>query len=313
MSDLLPNAQLMESESLSALGRITSSQWLETLGRWMFVLPLLLLNLVVIVIPSFSGLLYGFTEWNGYGEATFVGLANFEELLQDGVFIKAFGNNIIYTVLSLVLPISIGLLGAYFLTTIRRGQLFFRVVYFLPHVLAVVVSTQLWRYLLHPNYGVGHALAQYGITFLDFPLLGTRETALYTIAFIDSWGQWGFLLVIYLAAMSGIDTELYEVARLDGASRLQQFRFITLPGIRPTLVFTIMMTIIWSSLVFNHIYILTGGGPANASQVMSTYLYTEAFENFNAGYAASIAVVMSLWVGFAILGFNFLRRRGWDV
>jgi raffinose/stachyose/melibiose transport system permease protein len=113
--------------------------------------------------------------------------------------------------------------------------------------------------------------------------------------------------------MSAVDTELYEVARLDGASRFQQFRFVTLPSIRPTLVFTILMIIIWSSLTFDYVYILTGGGPARASEVMSTYLYDQAFFRFEVGYAASIGLMMTLWVMIAVSIFVILRKRGWEI
>jgi raffinose/stachyose/melibiose transport system permease protein len=153
----------------------------------------------------------------------------------------------------------------------------------------------------------------WAIRALDSPIFGSRQYALYGVAFVDGWHFWGFLVVIYLAAMSAVDLELYEVARLDGASRFQQFRHVTLPSIRPTLVFTILMIIIWSSLVFDYVYMLTGGGPANASEVMATYLYQNAFSRFNAGYAASIGVMMSIWVALAVVGFVILRRRGWEI
>ena len=188
-----------------------------------------------------------------------------------------------------------------------------RVTYFIPYVMAAVVNVQLWRFLMHPRVGIGPWLAQYGITFLDYPWLGSRATALYAVAFMDNWHFWGFLLVIYLAAMSAVDIVLYEAARLTGPPRFQQFRFVTLPSIRPTLVFTLLMIIIWSGLVFDYVYITTGGGPANSSEVMGTFLYSNAFERFEAGYAASIGVLMTLWVGMAVGGFLFLRRIGWDI
>lgn len=286
---------------------------LESLARWSFIMPVLLLNLLVIGIPSIIGILYSFTEWSGYGDATFVGLANFEKLFQDPTFFKALFNNIAWTLIFLTIPVAFGLIGAYLLSSIKRGQMFFRVVYFLPYVIASVVNAQLWRFMLHPRFGVGALLAEYGITFLDFPVLGTRDTALYGVALVDGWHFWGFLVVIYLAAMSQVDTELYEVARLDGATRLQQFRYVTLPSIRPTLVFTLLMIIIWSSLVFDYIFILTGGGPAHASEVMATYLYSNAFFRFDVGYGAAIGVIMSLWVAVTVAGFVILRRRGWEI
>lgn len=288
--------------------------WTSVIGRWAFLWPILALNLIVIVIPSIAGLGIAFTEWSGYGQPQFIGLENFETLLEDDVFFKALGNNIVWTAIFLTIPIFMGLLGAYLLAGIKRGQMFFRVLYFIPFVMASVVNCQIWRFLLHHRVGIGPWLADLGITdILDVALFGKAETALYTVAFVDIWHFWGFLVVLYLAAMSAVDTELYEVARLDGATRFQQFRFITLPSIRPTIVFTLLMILIWSATVFDYVYILTSGKPAHASEVMGTYLYEIAFFRFNAGYAGAIGVVMTLWVAIAVGGFVFLRRRGWDV
>ena len=268
----------------------------------------------MIVIPSIAGLGIAFTEWSGYGQPQFIGLENFETLLEDDVFFKALGNNIVWTAIFLTIPIFMGLLGAYLLAGIKRGQMVLRVLYFIPFVMASVVNCQIWRFLLHHRVGIGPWLADLGITdILDVALFGKAETALYTVAFVDIWHFWGFLVVLYLAAMSAVDTELYEVARLDGATRFQQFRFVTLPSIRPTIVFTLLMILIWSATVFDYVYILTSGKPAHASEVMGTYLYEVAFFRFNAGYAGAIGVVMTLWVAIAVGGFVFLRRRGWDV
>ena len=288
--------------------------WTRVFGRWAFMWPMLALNLIVIVIPSIAGLAIAFTEWSGYGQPVFIGLENFETLLQDDVFFKALINNIVWTSIFLTIPIFMGLLGAYLLAGIKRGQMVLRVLYFIPYVMASVVNAQVWRFLLHHRVGIGPWLADLGITdILDTALFGRADTALFTVAFVDMWHFWGFLVVLYLAAMSAVDVELYEVARLDGATRFQQFRYVTLPSIRPTIVFTLLMIMIWSATVFDYVFILTSGKPAHASEVMGTYLYETAFFRFNAGYAGAIGVVMTLWVAIAVGGFVFLRRRGWDV
>ena len=289
------------------------SETRKALGRWAFIMPILIINLIVVVIPSIAGLAVAFTDWTGYGALHFVGLQNFQRLFQDAIFFKALKNNLIWTALFLTVPIAVGLLGAYMLSSIKRGQMFFRVAFFIPYVIASVVNSQLWRQLLHPRVGIGAWLAEFNIHILDFPIFGSRESALFGVAFVDGWHFWGFLVVVYLAAMSAVDVELYEVARLDGASCFQQFRFVTLPSIRPTLVFTVLMIIIWSSTAFDYVYMLTSGGPAHSSEVMATYLYDNAFIRFDAGYAASIGVMMSMWVALAVAGFVYLRRRGWEI
>src|SRR5690606_34983597 len=132
---------------------------IRPLGRWAFVLPLLIVNAVVIIIPSVSGILYAFTDWNGIGDANWVGLANFQKLFQDPIFFQAFTNNVIYTSLFLIIPIFMGLLGAYLLAGITHGPVIFRLIYFIPYMYSSVINTQIWRYLLHPRYGIGAELA----------------------------------------------------------------------------------------------------------------------------------------------------------
>ena len=288
------------------------SRW-EVLGRWSFIIPILALNLIVIVIPTIFSIYIAFTEWSGFGSPVFVGLENFVKLFQDKVFFKALGNNLTWTVLFLTVPVLMGLTGAYLMSGIKRGQIFFRLVFFIPYVISSVVNTQVWRFILSPRNGIGVWLAEHGIPWLNFAILGNKDSVLYGVAFVDSWHFWGFLVVMYLAAMTAVDTELYEVARLDGATRLQQFWYVTLPSIRPTLVFTLLMIIIWSSLTFDYVYILTGGGPAHASEVMSTHLYNQAFFRFDVGYAASIGIMMTIWVMITVAIFVILRRRGWEI
>lgn len=310
------DSQPVASRSPSQTSSKRSSSFthmMRTLGRWAFIAPLLIVNLVVIIIPSISGLLYSLTEWNGIGESTFVGLANFRALLDDKVLLIAFQNNLLYTGYFLIVPIAVGLLGAYLLSGVTRGQMVYRLLFFIPYILATVINAQIWRYLLHPKFGIGASLAEVGITFLDFAVFGRRETAIFGVMFVDSWHWWGFLVVIYLAAMGQVDTELYEVGYLDGATRWQQFWYVTLPLIRPTLIFTLLIIFIGSTLVFDHVYILTGGGPAHASEVMSTHLYGKAFESFEVGYGAAIGVVLAFWVSVPLCIFYYLRRRGWEI
>jgi raffinose/stachyose/melibiose transport system permease protein len=133
------------------------------------------------------------------------------------------------------------------------------------------------------------------------------------VAFVDNWHFWGFLVVLYLAAMQGVDTQLYEAARIEGASRWQEFRHVTIPGIRPTLTFTLIMIMIWSFLVFDYIFLLTQGGPAHSSEVLATLVYSTAFYSFRVGYATAISLTMTLFSAIFISLFAILRRMGWEV
>lgn len=169
-------------------------------------------------------------------------------------------NNVRWTVIFLTVPIAMGLLGAALIAPIKRDQIFYRVIFFIPYVIASVVNAQIWRNILSPTMGIGPWLASKGLTFADIKFFGDQYIVLYSIAFVDLWHWWRFLVVLYLAAMQSVDRELYEAARIEGAGRWDEFRHITLHGIRPTLVFTLLMTTIWSFLIFDYVYILTQGG-----------------------------------------------------
>jgi raffinose/stachyose/melibiose transport system permease protein len=207
-----------------------------------------------------------------------------------------------------------GLLGAFLLSQIKRFQMFFRIAYFVPYVLASVVNAALWQNILDPTRGIGSALASIGIPFLDgVSFFGSERLALPSVAFVNIWAWWGFILLLFLTALQSVDHELYEAARMDGAGRWQQFLNVTLPGIRPTFVFVILLSIINSLLVFDYVYIITRGGPAGASEVVGTLMWKQAFERFEAGYAAAMGLGLSFVSGLIILIFVFLRRRGWEV
>ncbi|HET9223001.1 MAG TPA: sugar ABC transporter permease [Roseiflexaceae bacterium] len=281
---------------------------------WLFVLPILLLHGLVIVGPSISGMYYSLTKWSGIGPAEFIGLENFRRLIFDDMdFRRAFLNNLIWLAIFLTIPIALALVAASLLAPIRRGGMLFRALLFIPYIVPSVVTASIWRNLLHPTLGIGGQLAEAGVRGLDIAYLGNARTALYAVALADNWHWWGFLMVLFLAAMQNIPPDLYEAARIDGANRWDEFRHITIPGIRPTLVFMILMTAIWSFLVFDYIWILTQGGPAGSSEVLGTLLYKNAFNRFDAGYASAMGLTMSFFAGIIICIFIVLRRRGWEI
>jgi raffinose/stachyose/melibiose transport system permease protein len=187
-------------------------------------------------------------------------------------------------------------------------------VYFVPYVVASVVNAAVWQNILDPTLGIGSVLAQVGIPFLDgVSFFGSERLALPSVAFVNNWAWWGFIVLLFLTALQSVDRELYDAARVDGAGRWQQFLNVTLPGIRPTFVFVILLTIINSLLVFDYVYIITQGGPAGASEVVATLMYKEAFERFEAGYAAAMGLGLSFISGLIVLVFIYLRRRGWEI
>lgn len=286
----------------------------RALMAWLFMLPLLLVNGVVIAGPGLSSFYYSFTSWSGVGEAKWVGLDNYRRLLTDDDFLGALLNNLWWTLFFLTVPMAMGLLGAYLLSRTRRLGILFRIAYFIPYIVATVVSSAIWQNILSPDYGIGAQLSKLGIHWLDdVNFLGDGRLALPSVAFVNNWQWWGFLLVVFLAAMQGVDPHLYEAARLDGASPWNEFWHVTLPAIRPTLVFLMLMTVIWSFLVFDYVYILTRGGPAGATEVLGTLLYTAAFGEHEAGYGAAVGIVMALISFLVVCTYLVIRRvRRWD-
>ena len=273
---------------------------------WAFLAPLLVLNVLVVLGPSIATVYYSFTDWSGIGPANFIGLDNYTNAFKDPAVRDALLHNAIWFVLFLSVPMAMGLLGAYLLSQVRRFAMVFRVLYFIPYVTASVVNAALWKMLLSPDSGVGHYLGTH------HAWLGDTSTSLYTVNFVVDWHWWGFLAVIFFAAMQSVDPQLYDAAKVDGAGKWQQFKSVTLPGIRPTTIFILLMTIIWSLKAFDYIYIMTHGGPAGSSEVISTLMYSEAFNNYSAGYAAALGMSMTVIIGIVLAVYSFLRKRGWE-
>jgi raffinose/stachyose/melibiose transport system permease protein len=278
-------------------------QWLV---GWAFLAPLLVLNGIVVLGPSIATVYYSFTDWSGLGPANFIGLANYTRAFADPQVRAAMVHNAIWFVLFLSVPMAMGLLGAYLLSQVRRFQVLFRALYFIPYILASVVNAAIWKMLLSPTSGIGHLLG------IDQAFLGDPNTSLLSVNFVVDWHWWGFLAVIFFAAMQGVDPELYDAAKVDGATRWQQFRSVTLPGIRPTLVFVVLMTVIWSLKAFDYIFIMTQGGPAGSSEVVSTLMYKQAFNEYSAGYAAALGLSMTVVTAVILAAYQYLRRRGWE-
>lgn len=287
--------------------------WRRKIVPWLFVLPIMLINMAVVLGPAVSAFYYSMTSWSGIGEAKWIGLDNFRRLIDDPSFRHAFRNNLVWLGMFLTIPILMGLVAASLLAPIKRGAIFYRMTLFMPYVLPSVIIASIWRSLMNPDRGIGATLSDWGIGGLDRAFLGDPDTVLPAIAFVDNWHWWGFLMVLFLAAMQNIPPDLYEAARLDGANRWHEFRDVTIPGIRPTLVFMVLMTSIWSFLTFDYIWILTQGGPAGASEVLAVLVQKHAFLGREAGYASAIGLTMSVFVGIIIGIFIVLRKRGWDI
>jgi raffinose/stachyose/melibiose transport system permease protein len=270
----------------------------------LYLVPTLIINFVIVLVPALLTVVLAFCNWDGISTPTFSGLDNFRALLADSVFWSALTNNIIWTGIFLVVPIAMGLLAASMLLIVRRGSNFFQVVYFLPVVIATVITARVWQGMIYsPVTGVFGMLARMGLPVAN--PLAQPSTALFGVATVDLWHWWGFLCVIFFAALRQVPQEHIEAARIEGASYAQMMRYVLLPAIRPTIMLMMIMTVIWSFLAFDFVYILTQGGPAFSSEVLSTLAYRHAFYDLNVGQAAAAALVISL---FGLVGTFFYVR-----
>jgi len=309
----MANVKTVTQKAIGA-GAVGRSLGGDNFVGWMFLVPIILLNAVVVFGPAVASLYYSLTEWPGIGEPKYIGLGNFARMLADDSFHKAFVNNLLWTLMNLALPVGFGLLGASLLSTARRFGMFYRVSFFIPYVIASVVNVNIWKAIYHPLKGVGPYLAKtFGWAWANIKPLGDTKMVLYAVYFTNFWHWWGFLLVLYLAAMQAVDSDLYEAVTVEGANSLQKFWYVTFPGILPTFLYSVLQTIIWSFLSFDYVFLMTEGGPGNASMLLAVYAYQNAFADFQVGYAASIGLSLSFVAAIVTSAFVFLRRRGWEI
>lgn len=276
---------------------------------YLFILPNLVLFAVFVFGPVLFSFGMSFTNWDGLGSPAFTGLNNYQKLLTDDLFKTAARNTLLYsfgTVLPM-LAISLGL--ALMLDMKLRGRNFFRVMVYLPVVISWVAGALIWRLMfIHPEGIINSVLVAFGFE----PQLWTSDPilAMPAIMWMSLWKGLGFYTVIYLAGLQTIPPTVYEAGMIDGANRWQLFWSITLPLLRPTTLFALVVGIIGSFEVFVPVYLMTNGGPGYASMVMVMAIYRAAFQTYQMGYASAMAVMLFLAI-FAIswLQFKFFGRE----
>lgn len=266
------------------------------LVAWAFALPALIVYVVFLVYPALQSLWFSFTDWDGLSPTyNFVGLQNYADMPKDPVVVQAIVNNIIWTVVTITVPVILGLLLAIVLNGKVRGKPVLRLMFYMPAVLPLVAVASIWGWLYNPQYGaINAALRAIGLDALAQPWLGQDNTALAAVMIPAIWLRVGFPMLLYLAALQGINTDMYEAATVDGATKWQQFWFITMPSLKPAHYIVIALSLIDSFKVFDLIYAMTYGGPGTATQVMGTWMYFNVFQYYQAGYGTAIAVVITV-------------------
>ena len=281
-------------------------------SRWtpyLFLLPYLLVFLLFRLGPSIFGLAMSFTNWSIVGSPEWVGTANYELMQIDPRLEAALKNTAFFTGLTVPLLVVLSLALAIFLNQPHKGRDIGRVAAFTPYVLMSTVVGVLWTWLLEKDFGLLNVyLEKLGIDGL--PWLVSQDVAMYGIILTTVWWTIGYGMVLFLAGLQDIPTELYEAARIDGANSLRLLRHITLPLLAPTTFVVLMLTIINSFQVFDQVYVMTSGGPGTSTLTLVQYIYTTAFQNLRMGYGAAVATLLfAILIVFALVQ-AYLYRRG---
>jgi multiple sugar transport system permease protein len=285
------------------------------LTGWAFSSPFLVLFGVFLLVPILASLVLAFTSFGigniqSWGSAEFVGLENFSKLLEDDLFLKSVRNTAYFVVVGVPLTVIASLLIAQALNQgIGKLRAFFRVGFYLPVVTSIVAIAVIWRYVLEPDVGlINTLLGHVGISGPNW--LGDPNTTMPSIIAVGVWRSVGFSMVIFLAALQTVDPQLYDAAKVDGAKPRQVFRHVTIPMLRPAILFVTVVTSIGFLQVFEEPFVMTGptGGTQQSAFTTSMYVYQEGFRFFNLGYASAIAYALFMAiVVLAILQFRFLR------
>lgn len=285
------------------------------LAIFLFIAPALLVYSIYVIYPIISTLNFSFYEWNGLNEATFIGLENYARLFNDAIFWTALKNNAWVVLASVLVQIPLGLLMALLLFSPIRGIRFFNSIYFFPFLMSTVAIGILWGFMYDPINGTINQLIQL-FGFENVAWLSQENTAMFAVLFVIVRQFAPFYMILFKSAIVGISEELYEAAKIDGANGLQNFIHITLPLLMPTIVSSSILAVVGSLKSFDMFYIMTGGGPNHGTEILGTYMYKQAFINFNMGYGSTIAFIMflvALVVTVIIQTMDYYRKKRGDL
>lgn len=264
----------------------------QTRMGWLFSAAAIVIIGAFVFYPAFYALWMSFTNATGFNKPQFIGVKNYTDLFSNQDAVYALLNTLIYTVIYMPLLIIVALAVAMLL---NRDDLplrgFFRSAIFLPFVISMAVAAMAWQFILDPNLGfLPYWLSKIGIHMGD--VLGSTTWALPTVTVVGVWKNFGYFMVIFLAGLQGVSHELYEAAELDGCGAWRKFTSVTLPGLRSTMTYVVIMALIQSFQAFDQIYVMTSGGPDHMTETVVYRIYTEGFRNFHLGAASALSYVL---------------------
>jgi multiple sugar transport system permease protein len=283
----------------------------EALTGYLFILPSFASISIFLIGPIIYGFVMSFYRWSLGHSAVYIGLANYFALVRDPVFWLSVGHTLKFTLIYVPATVFFSLIVAVLVhSLLRRGEELFRFVLFIPVVASLVVAAIMWKWLYHGDFGlINYFLDKLGFEKVNW--LGDKKTVIPAIAIVSIWKNYGYYMVIYLAGLVGIPEQYYEVARIDGATRVQQFIHITLPLLRRTFLLVLVLSTILAFQPFEWMYVMTNaGGPAYAAYTIDYLVYVTGLIDFQMGYASSIAFVLFLIILFISFWEMKLEERG---
>ncbi|NJK44844.1 MAG: ABC transporter permease subunit, partial [Pleurocapsa sp. SU_196_0] len=298
--------------------RLTASErhWRTYGSGYLFLLPAALLYAVFVLYPFVQSIFLSLTDWNGVSAVkNFVGFENYAKMFSDPLVGLSLGHNLIWIVIGTVIPIVIGLLLAVLVSGTKRGYNVFRTAFFLPQVLSPVIIGITWGWIYHPLFGVLNTLLErVGLVGWQRGWLGETSLALYAVLIAAMWAAVGFVFVILLAGLQNVSVELLEAADIDGANAWQKVWNVIVPQLSNVLTVVATLLLIGGFSVFDIVFIMTQGGPANSTQLLATYAYQQAFIQNKIGYGAALVTVMTLLALTASVVFiEFEKGRSADM
>ncbi|NLJ83664.1 MAG: sugar ABC transporter permease [Halanaerobiaceae bacterium] len=283
---------------------------------FLFLLPAAFFCILYLVAPIPISAYYSFFDWRGINQGRFIGWENWKRLINDRVFWLSVKNNFKLVFFSLITQIPIGLVLAALLSSRLKGSRIFKVIFFIPMLISSVAVAFLWRYMYDPYFGLINSFFRLiGLERFALDWLGDPAVAFYSVVVATCWQYIPLYMIIFMAGITSIPEELYEAAKIDGATSLQSFWRITIPLLWPTIVNAAVLVIVGSLKYFALIFALTGGGPNHASEVMATYMYVKAFTEMRMGYGSTISFSL-FTIAFAVSVFflyitNLRKKSRW--
>ena len=303
-------AEISLAPRRTGAGRV-GRHWAHNRAGYLFVLPAFLLYAVFMIYPFLQSIYLSFTDWNGAEPVKeFVGFSNYRELFSDDLFWTSLGHTVIWVIIGTIAPMAIGLMLAQLLWRRPRGFTLFRTIYFMPQVLSSVVIAIVWGWIYNPIFGIlNEGLDRIGLDSLSRGWLGDPGVALYAVLAAAIWATVGFVFVVFLAGLQNVSRDLIEAATIDGANAWQRFWNVTVPQLANVVNVVTALLLIGGFSVFDIIFVMTGGGPANATEVIATLTYKQGFTQNRVGYAATLSLVITVISLVASVVFIRLRER----